>query len=67
MKIAVADLKKALNWIEANSRDLLVRVEMAQDGRNLSIKCEDVKQVQVDITLFNDSNMQPRIKKEDAL
>jgi hypothetical protein len=67
MKIAVSDLKKALAWIEANTREVNVRLELHHDGRNLSIKCEDKYQVQVEIKLFNDGTMQPRITKEDAL
>lgn len=67
MKISLADLKKAVAWIEANSRDVHVRIEKCNQDRNLIFKCEDKFAVQVEIKLFADSNMQPRILKEDAL
>lgn len=67
MKLKIEDLKKAISWCEANSRDLLVTVELNPDGRNLSIKTQDRYDVLVDIKLFNDGNMGPTIKKEEAL
>lgn len=67
MKIAVADLKKAVQWIEANTREVQVRIELAHDGRNLCIKCEDKFSTAVEITLFNDASMSAKIRKEDIL
>lgn len=67
MKLAVADLKKAIQWIEANSRDLHVRLERDPNDRHILIKCEDKYQVQIEIKIFAESNMSPRIRKEDAL
>lgn len=67
MKISIEDLKKAVQWVESNSRDLQVRVEPDINGRNLVLKCEDKYAVQVEITIYADSTMKPRIKKEDAL
>lgn len=67
MKIAIKDLKKALEWIEKNSLDTEVKLEMAHDNRNLSIKCQDKYESMVDITLYNESTSHPKIKKEDRL
>ena len=67
MKIKLEDLKKAVAWIEANTREVIIRFEMHQDGRNLAIKCTDKYDVAVEIKLFNEGTMGPRITKEDAL
>jgi hypothetical protein len=67
MKISLDDLKKAVQWIEGNSRDVNIRVELDPNGRNLILKCDDKLSVNVEITLYADSTMKPRIKKEDAL
>jgi hypothetical protein len=67
MKIAVSDLKKAIQWIEANTREVQVLVELAHDGRNLCFKCEDKFSTSVEITLFSDASMLAKIKKEDVL
>lgn len=67
MKISVDDLKKAIKWIESSSKDTHVAVELAYDGRNLSIRCKDKYEAQVEITLYTDSSMLPKIRKEDVL
>lgn len=67
MKLKIEDLKKALQWIEANSRDVYVTIEKCHQDRNLILKCQDKYEVQVEIKLFNEGNMGPRITKEDAL
>ncbi len=64
MKIAVADLKKALKKIEEISSDSHVNILMIQ---NLTIGFKDKYQAQVEITLFDDSNMMPKIRKDERL
>lgn len=64
MKISVSDLKKALNWIQTNSNDTHVNILTIDQ---LTISCKDKYQVQVEITLYEDSIMLPKIKKEDNL
>jgi hypothetical protein len=66
MKIKLEDLKKAVQWVEANSRDVMVTLVENPD-RHLVIKCTDKYEVSVEIKLFNDGTMGPRITKEDAL
>jgi hypothetical protein len=63
MKIAVADLKKALAWIESNSHETHIDVKWS-DG--MVILCKDKYQVLVEITL-SENNMLPKIKKETFL
>lgn len=66
MKISVADLRKALKWIEANSNDTHVNIE-AYSMPRLLFYLKDKYEKQVEITLFADSNMMPKIKKEEIL
>lgn len=66
MKIALADLKKAVNWIEENSKDVVISVLDHQDGK-LYLKCTDKYEVSVEIILYHESSMLPKIKKEDLL
>lgn len=66
MKIALADLKKALNWIETNSKDVVIDVVDHHDGK-LYLKCQDKYEVYVEITLYHESSMLPKIRKEDIL
>lgn len=67
MKIKLEDLKKAVQWIEANSRDVQVKIEKDVNDRNMIIKCTDKYDVSVEIKLFNEGSMGPRILKEDNL
>lgn len=67
MKIKLEDLKKAVQWMEANSRDVMITIENHHDGRNLVLKCQDKYEVSVEIKLYHDGTMGPRILKEDAL
>lgn len=64
MKIAVVDLKKALKWIEANSSDTHVNILLID---HMVIQTKDKYQAYVQITLFEDSAMLPKITKEDVL
>lgn len=64
MKIALADLKKAIKKIEEISNDSHVSILMIN---NLTIDFKDKYQAQVEITLFDDSNMLPKIRKQEVL
>lgn len=67
MKVTLKDLKKAVAWVEANTRDEMVKVQLMDNDRGLTLKCQDKYEVQVEISLFADGAMGARIKKEDAL
>lgn len=64
MKIAVVDLKKALKWVEANSNDTHVNILLIDQ---MVIQTKDKYQAYVEITLYEESAMLPKIKKEDVL
>ena len=64
MKISISDLKKALDWIQQNSNDTHINILTIEQ---FTISCKDKYQAQVEITLFEDSMMLPKIKKEDNL
>lgn len=64
MKISIADLKKAIKKIEEISSDSHVQMLMVHQ---LTIGFKDRYQAQVEITLFNDSNMLPKIRKDELL
>ena len=65
MKLKLDELKKAVGWIEANSRDVIVNLYIC--NRELRIECEDKYQKQVEITLWNEGGMLPKIKKTEIL
>lgn len=67
MKIELKELRKALNWIEANTDEMLIEFKNDVDGRNLNLKVTDKLGVEVTIKLFNDGAMKARIRKEDVL
>lgn len=64
MKISVSDLKKALKWVEEHSNDNHVNLHLIDQ---LTIGCKDKYQAQVEIVLYEDSMMLPKIRKEDVL
>lgn len=63
MKIAVADLKKALNWVEANTNATHVDIKWTD---NMVIFTKDKYDAQVEIIL-SETGMLPKLKKEDFL
>ncbi len=68
MKIAITDLKKALQWIEDNTSETHVRMqEYMIEGGIIELVCQDKYGVQVRIKLYSDSNMMPKITREDIL
>jgi len=66
MKISLEELKKAIGWIEANSRDSHIQI-LTGDSSKLVLKCADRLDTEVEITLFNDQTMLPKIKKTEIL
>lgn len=64
MKISVADLKKAVKWVEEHSNDTHVNILLIDQ---MSISVKDKYQAHVEITLYEDSMMLPKIRKEDNL
>lgn len=64
MRISVADLKKALKWVEENSNDTHVSILLID---HLTLSCKDKYQAFAEITLYEDSRMLPKIRKEDIL
>lgn len=64
MKISIADLKKALKWMDENSNDTHVNLHLIDQ---LSLSCKDKYEAQVEIVLYEDSMMLPKIRKEDVL
>lgn len=65
MKVGIEDLKRAVDWIRLHSPDMKVDVQMHQG--QLFIKCMDKYKVGVEIKLYEDSTMMPKIIKEDIL
>lgn len=63
-KINLDELKKAVNWIEANSKDLTINVET--DGTSVTLKCFDRDDQSVTITLSSNSVL-PKITKTEIL
>lgn len=66
MKISIEELKKAVQWIEANSRDIQVQVYTGE-GSKLVLKCMDRFDTEVEIILFEEQSMLPKIKKTEVL
>lgn len=66
MKIGLEELKRAVGWIEANSRDINVQV-FVHEGNKLILKCMDRLDSEVEITLYENSQMMPKIKKTEVL
>lgn len=64
MKIAINDLKKALTWLEGHSNDTHINMVWVD---NLIIQCKDKYEQSVEIKLYEDSNMLPKIRKEEVL
>lgn len=65
MKIDLKELKKAVQWVEGNSNVVRVDIQM-QEGK-LFLTCMDKGDSEVEITLFSDSQMLPKIKKTEVL
>ena len=71
MKVNIADLKKAIEWVEENTHAVIVDVEVDFD-RHLKIKTEDKYQRTTEITIYGidrdkKSLLKPTIKKTEQL
>ncbi len=68
MKIKLTELKKAIAWIEQNSQDIIIDLELDHDRDSyLKIKCQDRVSTYVEIKVFNDGMLLPKIIKETNL
>lgn len=63
MKISIADLKKAISWVEVNSLDTHVQIKWTD---NMVISCKDKYDGLIEIKL-SENNMLPKITKESFL
>lgn len=66
MKIDLSQLKKAIHWLEANTNEVNIQVYTG-DMTKLMLKATDRLGNEVEITLFNDSQMMPKIRKTEIL
>jgi hypothetical protein len=64
MKIALVDLKKAIQKIEQISIDTHINILTIE---NMTLGFKDKYEAQVEITLFEDSRMMPKIRKDERL
>ena len=68
MKIKLTELKKALAWVEQNSADVILNVSIDENRESyLKIQCKDRYEVFVEIKVFHDGLMLPKIIKESNL
>lgn len=65
MKIKVDDLKKALDWLRTNSSDEFIDIQL--HPRNIVLSFNDKYQSSVEVKLYEDSSMLPKIRKENPL
>jgi hypothetical protein len=65
MKISIADLKKALLWIEVNTNESHVGISLL--GPSFIIDTKDKYDQKIEIKLFDDNMMLPKIRKETVL
>jgi len=66
LKIDLEQLKKAIQWIEANTNEVTVQI-YTDFSNKLILKCIDRLGSEVEINLYNDSTMLPKIKRTDIL
>lgn len=65
MKIDLQELKTAIKWIETETKEISVDIQI--EDRKVLIKTFDKADQQVVITLYNDSSMLPKITKTEVL
>lgn len=65
MKIDLKDIKKAIAWVDANTN--ADKVDFYLGDSKLVITTLDKYQAHVEIVLYEDSTMMPKIKKTDIL
>ncbi len=66
MKIELKELKKAMTWIETNTNEIAVNMYMGEANK-LVLTCFDKGGSEVEITLFADHQMMPKIRKTEIL
>ncbi len=66
LKIDLAQLKKAVQWIEGNTNEITIQI-YSGDMSKLLLKTTDRLGNEVEITLYSDSQMLPKIKKTEVL
>jgi hypothetical protein len=66
MKIDIEELKKAIDWLRTNSHDMKVHITLHEIDR-LIISTMDKHDNEVEIVLYSDSQMLPKIKKTEVL
>ena len=65
MKIELADIKSVISWMDKNSSD--VQMDVKIDNNELTVRCKDKYQADIEIKVFPPGGRKPRIIKEDAL
>lgn len=66
MKIKLSELKQAVTWIETNTNQEYIFINV-DGGNQLDIKTFDRGESEVVITLFQDGNLLPKIKRTEIL
>ena len=66
MKVSIDELKKAVVWLQGNSRDLDVQV-YTHNGTQLIIKAMDKYENEVEITIYENGTLLPKIRKTEIL
>lgn len=65
MKFKIEDLKKAVEWLSANSKDVMVTIREKDD--HAIIQCTDQYLQLVEIKIHYEGRMAPKILKEEVL
>lgn len=65
MKLDIRDIKKAVQWVEANTNADIVDFYIGDN--KLVITTADKYQAQVEIIVFENSSMMAKIKKTEVL
>jgi hypothetical protein len=66
IRLNLAELKKAINWVESNTNEVNVTLDI--DDHHLFILVSDKASKEVEITLYStESHMMPKIKKTENL
>lgn len=66
MKISIDELKKAIDWLRANTNQTEVTIYTGE-GNKLRLTAFDRQDAEVEITLYNGGEILPKIKKTEVL
>jgi hypothetical protein len=66
MRIDLEELKKAIDWLRTHSHDLKVHIVLHEIDK-LIIQTMDKHDNEVEIVLYTDSQMLPKIKRTEVL